>query len=76
MQSKGNRRGRKLVACLNHEDRVVILDLDAGEKKELEVDQPWKCASAQHIIAVTTFFAEMRLFSADGCLVYSVPESK
>ena len=41
-QSKGCRRGSKLVACLNDENQVVILDLDTGAQKVIEVKAPWK----------------------------------
>jgi WD40 repeat protein len=69
------RRGRKLVACSLDENRVVIHDLNTGEQKEIEVETPFKCASSQHLIAVTAFRKDLRLLSTDGALVHIVPDS-
>jgi hypothetical protein len=48
-------RGLKLVACLLTENRVVIHDLKTSERKVIELEQPWKCAVSQYLVAVSTF---------------------
>jgi WD40 repeat protein len=75
MQSKGNRRGRKLLACFTDENRVAIYDIESGEKKEIEVQLPWMCAATQHIIAVTTVEGGLHLLADDGDLVHVIPGS-
>ena len=76
VQLKRYRRGRKLVACFNETNRVVIHDLDTRAQKEIEVETPFKCASSQHYIAVTAFRKDPRLLTTDGALVNIFPESK
>ncbi len=69
---KGYRRGRKLVACFNAEHQVVIHDLETGDQKEVEINDPMSCAASQHTIAVTTFIRGLHLFSTDGTLAHIV----
>jgi WD40 repeat protein len=63
------------VACLFRDDRVVSHDLETGEQKEIEVKEPLNCAASQHIIAVTTLYDGLHLFSTDGTLAHIVPDS-
>ncbi len=69
------RRGRKLVACLYDENRVVIYDVETGDRNEIEVKEPWKCSSSQRYIAVSTSQHDLHLFSHEGVLVHIVPDS-
>jgi WD40 repeat protein len=75
MQFKEFIRGRKLAACMYHENRVVIHDLETGDQMEINVNNPWKCAASQYFFAVTTSRSGLHLFSADGVLVHIVPDS-
>ncbi len=63
------------MACLYDENRVVIHDLETGEKKELEDEQPCKCAASQYALAMTTSEDGLHLCSTDGVLIHIVPES-
>ncbi len=75
VQSKGYRRGPKLVACLYKEHRVVIHNLDTGDQKEIEINRPGDCASSNYFVAVKTIEDGLHLFSLDGILVHVVPDS-
>jgi WD40 repeat protein len=75
VQSKSYRRGLKLVACLTDENRVLIHDLETGQQKEIEVERPWKCASSQHFIVITTFADGLHLIFINGVLVNMIPDS-
>ena len=66
MQVKGNSRGRKLVACLFEENRVVIHDVETSEQKIIEIESPLKCSSSSHYIAVTTYMYGTYLLTIDG----------
>jgi WD40 repeat protein len=75
VQSKGHHRGCTIAACLQDENQVVIHDLETGKLKVIEIKRPWKCASSQHFIAVTTLGYGLHLFTTDGDLVHSIPDS-
>ncbi len=75
MQSNGNRRGRKLVACLFHDNRVVIHDLETRAQTIVKVNDPWMCPTAHRLLAVTTCDDSVRLFSIDGDLDHIVSDS-
>jgi WD40 repeat protein len=76
VQSKGHRKGSRLVACTANENRVVILDLDTSDQEMVEVKYPWKCAASQQYIAVTTHADGLHLFTLGGNIVQVIPDSK
>ncbi len=63
------------MACMYHENRVVIHDLETGVQKVIEITRPVKCAASQHLLAITTVNDGLHLFSTDGDLVHIVPEA-
>ena len=63
------------MASFFNENKVVILDLETSEQKEIEIGRPGDCASSQHYLAVTTSQQGVHLFSMDGVLVHIVPDS-
>jgi WD40 repeat protein len=75
VQLKARRRGRKLLACFNETNRVVIHDLDTGHHKVINVKRPWKSSASQHVIAVTTYQDGLHLFAIDGVLIHNIPDS-
>ncbi len=75
VQSKGDHRGRKLVACFYEQNRVGIQQLGSGDQKLLEIKESIQCAAIQHILAVTTVEDSLHLFTHDGDLVHVVPGS-
>ncbi len=75
VQSTDYRKRRQLVAGFYDENRVVMHDLETSEQKVMEVKQPLKIAVSQNHIAVTTDGDELRIFSNDGELVRTIPDS-
>jgi hypothetical protein len=76
MQTKGNRRGRKLVACLYGENRVVIHDIPNNTQEEVTVKRPWRCATSTSNIAVTSSVVGIHVLAHNGSLVRIDPTSK
>jgi WD40 repeat protein len=64
------------VVCLREENRVVIHDLDTKDWKARRINQPWTCASSQHLLAIPSNGAGMNLFTTDGVLVHTISEAK
>ncbi len=63
------------MVCLRGENRVVIHDLETGHQKDIDVKKPWKCSSSQHMLAISTYEDGLHVFTIDGILVHSVPDS-
>ncbi len=63
------------MACMTDLNLVVIHDLATGDQKKIEVNEPLKCASSQHVIAVTTSETGMHLYSTHGDFIHIVPDS-
>ena len=63
------------MACLPNEVRIVILDLETSKQKVIKIKHPWKCATSQHLLAITTTNDGLHLFSTDCVLVRIVPKS-
>ncbi len=76
VQSKANRRGRKLMACLFNENRVAIRDFETGEEHELKGEYSLNVATFSRYIAATAHQGGVHLFTHNGELVQEVPESE
>ncbi len=63
------------MACFNEENRVKILDQETGEQKVMNVKRPQESSASQHFVAIITYGAGMHLFTTDGVLVHTVPDS-
>ncbi len=63
------------MACLHDENRVGIHDTTTGNQLVIEIERPWRCASSQHFVAITTLQHGLHLFTPDGVLVHIVPDS-
>jgi WD40 repeat protein len=63
------------VACLYQGHRVVIHDLETGKQKDIKSKWPLKCATSQHLWAITTDGSGMHVYSTDGTLVHIIPDS-
>jgi WD40 repeat protein len=73
VQSKGLRRGRKLVACLPDENRVVIHNLETSEQKIVDVLEPYRCVTSHEFLVLASSRLGLSIFSLDGVLVQSCP---
>jgi hypothetical protein len=76
VQSKANRRGRKLMACLFNENRVAIHDFETGEEHELKVEYCLHLIASSRHVAATSNEGGVHLLTHDGELVQEVPESE